>query len=76
MNEAEISVAMYICNKDMDIIYDDKNNDQANICRSYGVNIGQCTEALHVKLEAEDRYEEITSSRYFIELLKLIKNES
>ena len=76
MNEAEISVAMYICNKDMDIIYDAKNNDQANICRSYGVNIGQCTEALHVKLEAEDRYEEITSSRYFIELLKLIKNES
>ena len=57
----------------MDIFYDAKNNDQANPCQAYGVTIGQCTETLRAKLEAKDRYEDISSYEDVIELLKLIK---
>ena len=41
---------------------------------AYGVTIRQCTEALRAKIEAEDRYEDITLSGDIIEPLKLIRN--
>ena len=71
-NESKLGVAMYLWNKDMYINHDAKNIDQANIWRVYGVNIRQCIEELCFKLEAKDRYEEITSSGDVIELLKNI----
>ena len=67
---------MYLWKKDTDVIYDAKKNDQANLCQAYGVTIGQCIEALRTKLEAKDRYEDITSSGDVIELLKLNQNQS
>ena len=75
MSEAEIGVAMYLCKKDMDIIFFSKNNDQENLCRAYRVTIGQRKESLRTKLEARDRYEEISSSGDVIELPKRIKNK-
>ena len=52
MSEAEIGVEIYLWKKDMEIIYDAKNNDQANMRRAYRVNIENFTEALRSKLEA------------------------
>ena len=75
MIETELGVEMYLWKNYFYIIYDAKNNDQANLLWAYRLTINKCTEEFRTKLQAEDRYEEITSSGYVIELLKIIKNK-
>ena len=76
MSEADICVDMYLCNKDIDIIYDANNNDEVNLRWTCSTTIVQCAEALHTNFDANSKYEKITSPEIFIKMIKLIKNKT